>query len=137
MNTVLILGAGAVRAAAASLPTVQRQPPLDADFFSIASRLAPNRLKKVSSSLQAGLGDYSINVMKSLETTTTYLYLKAIDSKPNGAEHVAFLDHLRLLHEVLRITTNPIRVGPRSSLYRLLRRELVTAGVPGPPCQYR
>lgn len=124
MKTVLIFGAGASRAAASNPRTVAKTPPLDADFFRIAEAISAPRTRAVRDSLENVLGDYSATVLKSLETTTTHLYLKAVDSSAGSDSHIAFLSLLRLLGTVLAATTNRLKVGPRSLLYRFILNEL-------------
>lgn len=123
-KTVLILGAGATRSAAASIQSASRQPPLDRDFFDIAEKIAPSQTDQVRSCLSDLLGDYAHSISKSLETTTTYLYLKASEASTGSRHHRAFLTLLELLNGVLGHTTNDLRLGPRSLLYRFLLSEL-------------
>lgn len=123
MKTVMILGAGVSRAAGNSRP-ISRRPPLDADFFEVA-RTGKHRLhKNIIATLEKLVGDYSQSLVHSLETSATYLYLKAIDS-PNGSEyHIGFLNLLKLLSGVLAKTTNDLKLGRRSLIYRFLLCEL-------------
>lgn len=129
MKTVLILGAGASRATRPKAPLSTR-PPLDADFFDIASSVDRRKADEVLDSLRSLVGDYAETLSKSLETATSYLYLKAIDSPAGSPYHAAFLALLSLLRTVLAATTNPASVGPRSLLYRFILSEL--RNVPAP-----
>ena len=70
------------------------------------------------------IGSYATSVMRSLEATTTYLYLKAADSGKGDIAQKAFVEHLSLIYDVLRDTTGYVRVGPASLLYRFLLGEL-------------
>jgi len=128
-KTVVILGAGAVRAAAGRR-AIAKRPPLDCDFIDIARKVNPILCDRVEKQLRQVVGDYATEVLRSLESATTLLYLKAIDSAPKAPAHRTFLDQLNLLWEVIAKTTNPMRVGPRSLLYRLLRREIQQLGNP-------
>lgn len=122
-KTVLILGAGTTRAARASRSVSQR-PPLDRDFFNIAGAINKPLTTEVVDCLKDLVGDYADTLSGSLELATTYLYIKALDSKPGNPYHVGFLKLLSLLHLVLAQTTNTIPIGPRSILYRFLLSEL-------------
>ncbi|MEZ5893766.1 MAG: hypothetical protein R3C58_11580 [Parvularculaceae bacterium] len=122
-KTVLIVGAGATRAAGGR-SAKKSLPPLDADFFQIAKLLDRAATGRVSQHLETSLGEYANTLCCSLETATTYLYLKALDSKPNDSHHIAFLRMLDLLHLVLANNTNRLKTGPRSLMYRLLLSEL-------------
>jgi hypothetical protein len=122
MPTVLILGAGAVRAAGSK--SNKWKPPLDADYFDIAQGHDRTLYEDVVKYLVQIFGEYSQSVIKSLEATTTYLYLKAIDSEHGSISQTAFINHLNLLQKVLIRTTNIIPVGPTSTLYRLLLHEI-------------
>ena len=124
MKTVLIIGAGISRAAAPERAAIRNRPPLDVDFAQIALAAYPEQFKKISDQLKAFVADYSETLLTSLETTTTYLYLKALDSAPKSAEHIAFLQLLELIGLVLAHTTNRIKLAPRSLLYRFLLSEL-------------
>lgn len=123
MKTVLILGAGVTRSTKPRVP-VKRRPPLDADFFSIAKAVNQSQTERVIQCLRSLVGDYSSTLCQSLETATTYLYIKAIDSDTNSPYHRGFLQLLSLLNEVLAKTTNDIAVSPRSLIYRFLLSEL-------------
>ena len=120
----MIFGAGATRAAIGNIKTKSRLPPLDRDFFSISSNISSQLTKNVINAVEDTFGDYSDAILESLETTTTYLYLKAIDSSPGSKIHQAFLDLMRLMNLTLAKTTNSIKAGPKSFLYRLLLNEL-------------
>lgn len=130
MNTVLICGAGAVRAAAGKSCSITKTPPLDRDFFEIARKAEPELLNYVESQLRQTIGGYATEVLQSLETATTFLYLKAIDASRNSPPHRAFLGMLTLIERILGRSTNAIPTGTRSLLYRLIRSEL--ARLPGP-----
>ena len=95
-KTVLILGAGAVRAAAGRKPVAKR-PPLDRDFFEIAQKVWKRWCERICEYLNEIVGDYSTEALKSLEESTTCLYLKALDSKAKSIPHLAFLAQLKLL----------------------------------------
>lgn len=123
MKTVLLLGAGVTRAARPTT-AIKRRAPLDADFFAIASRVKKKKTVEVIECLQSLVGDYADSLKNSLETASTYLYIKAIDSKPGSPYHVGFLNLLSLLGDVLAETTNSIPVGPRTLVYRFLLSEL-------------
>lgn len=123
MKTVLLLGAGVTRAARPSGP-LKNRPPLDRDFFEIASRSSKSQTKRVVECLEELVGDYADVLTGSLETSTTYLYLKAIDSSKGSIYHESFLRLLSLLGRVLASTTNGLRTGPRSLIYRFLRNEI-------------
>lgn len=129
MKTVLILGAGATRAARPKAALAARAP-LDGDFFAIASRCEKALAKRVTGCLEDLVGDYAESLCDSLETATSYLYIKAMDEGTGSAYHNAFLDLLLLLSRVLAQTTNSIPDGPRSLLYRLFLRELATVSAP-------
>ena len=122
-RTVLILGAGSTRAIGNNKPIAKR-PPLDADFFEIARLGKINVLDDVSDVLDELVGDYSSNIKQSLERAATYLYLKAIDSPAGSPYHKGFVSFLNLLQQVLAKTTNPLKVGKSSLLYRFLLSEL-------------
>lgn len=124
---MLILGAGTTRAARPNAP-ISRLPPLDADFFEIATRCEASSAKAVSACLGAVFGEYSGALLNSLETATSCLYLKALDAKPKDDVHQGFLLLLALLRRVLGFTTNVIKPGKRSLVYRFLRSELKKAG---------
>lgn len=128
-KTVLILGAGATRAAGAS-KAIAKKPPLDADFFEIARLGKHSSYGAVSSVLKDLVDDYSSVLKQSLERAATYLYLKAIDSSGGSSYHKGFLGLLNLLNSVLAKTTNPLRVGPRSLFYRFLLSELNNVAAP-------
>lgn len=123
MNTVIILGAGATRASGKRKPQGSK-PPLDTDFFEIARVGSFAGYNEIVECITSLVGDYSKTLLKSLETATTYLYIKAIDTKPGSKYHKGFLDLLQLLTNVLAATTNDLRVGPRSLIYRLILSEL-------------
>lgn len=123
MNTVIILGAGATRASGKRKPHGSI-PPLDSDFFEIARFGSFPGYYDVVQCLKSLVGDYSKTLFKSLETATTYLYIKAIDTKHGSNYHKGFLDLLQLLTNVLATTTNDLKVGPRSLIYRLILSEL-------------
>lgn len=122
-KTVIIMGAGAVRSAAGKKPVAKR-PPLDCDFFAIAEKTEPELAENVSRTVSKLVGTYSSEVLKSLEDTTTLLYLKALDSANKSQEHRAFIDQIELLVRVLGRTTNDLPVGPRTHLHRFLKREI-------------
>lgn len=124
MKTVLILGAGTTRAAAGNVRSKARRPPLDTDFFEIAQAAEPELAEAVLDCLQGLVGDYSENIARSLEAATTYLYIKAIDDRRRGVYHRAFISLLNLINRTLVATTNRIKVGPRSGIYRFLLSEL-------------
>lgn len=128
-KTVLILGAGAVRAAAGRR-AVAKTPPLDCDFFDIAKKTHATLHAQVERQLRKLVGTYADEILRSLEETTTLLYLKAVDSTRGSAAHLAFLRQLNLLHRVLKTTTDPLPTGPRSLLYRLFRHELLRLDQP-------
>ncbi len=129
MKTVLLLGAGSSRALGSNKP-IGKRPPLDADFFEIARIGKAPALEPVVEVLEDLVGDYSSNLKQSLERAATYLYLKAIDSPPGSPYHKGFVAFLNLLNTVLAETTNPLKVGRRSLLYRFLLGELRKAGSP-------
>lgn len=122
-KTVLILGAGVTRAAGAN-HAYARRPPLDADFFETARLGSHGTYDNVMKVLKKLVGDYSTDLVTSLERATTYLYLKAIDSTSRSVYHKGFLDLLQLLISVLSHTTNNLRVGRRSLIYRFLLSEI-------------
>ena len=74
--------------------------------------------------LEKLVGDYSGTLTQSLETAATYLYLKAMDSGAKSRYHIGFLDLLMLLNKVLASTTNDLKLGYRSLIYRFLLHEL-------------
>lgn len=117
------MGAGAIRAAA-GYKALAKRPPLDRDFFEIASKTRPSLCVIVRHKMKQLVGSYSSEALQSLENTTTFLYLKAIDSSPKSPAHRAFLYQLQLIEDVLANTTNDLPTGPSSLLYRLIRREL-------------
>lgn len=123
MKIVLILGAGVSRSMRPKA-SISKRPPLDTDFFDIAKKINPTLTGNILNCLKTLVGDYAESLSKSLETTTSYLYIKAIDSKKNSIYHSSFLDLLRLLTEVLAHTTNPLKLGPRSLVYRFIFHEL-------------
>lgn len=123
MKTVLLLGAGIPRAARPNI-SIKSRAPLDADFFNIARVNNSLLTNRVLNCLYSLVGDYADTLSGSLETATTYLYLKSLDSKSGSPYHTAFLQLLDLLNLVLANTTNPIRTGPRSLLYRFILSEL-------------
>lgn len=123
MRTAIIIGAGLTRAAAQHAPK-KRLPPLDADYFQIAKAVAPDLHAILRDELDDFVGDYSRVLCESLETASTYLYLKALDARKGDRHHTAFLAHLELLNRVLAETTNHIAAGPRSLIYRFLLSEI-------------
>lgn len=123
MKTVLLIGAGATRATRPKI-ALSKRAPLDSDFFHIARAVNRSRYRRVLGCLNELVGDFSSSLASSLERATTYLYLKAVDTPNGSAYHIGFLELLSLLNEVLAKTTNPIPVGPRSLMYRLLLSEL-------------
>lgn len=125
-KTVLILGAGITRAAAGSCAK-KRCPPLDTDFFEIARRNFKGLTDLVLERMEGFLGDYADEVSKSLESATTYLYLKALDAKKGDPIVEAFVWHLLLLEQVLAETTNELAVTKRATIYRFLLSELQKA----------
>ncbi len=120
----MIIGAGFSRAAAPSNASVARRPPLDFDFCSVASAISRKEFDQVKNYVQSTLGDYSEQLLQSLETTTTFLYQKALSSSPRSDAHNAFLSMLSLLGKVLANTTNPLQIGPRSLIYRFFLNEI-------------
>jgi len=84
----------------------------------------PGLHRDVINALDDFVGDYSAVLMSSLEVATTNLYLKALDSVKGDPQHRAFLDLLRLLNRVLAETTNHLKTGHRSLLYRFVFGEL-------------
>jgi hypothetical protein len=115
MKTVMILGAGVTRAAGQNRAR-GKLPPLDADFFEIA-RVGNHYLyRQVKQCLESLVGGYSETLAGSLETSATYLYLKAIDSPAGSRYHTGFLRLLELLTAVLAETTNDLKLGRRSLL---------------------
>lgn len=123
MKTVLLLGAGVTRAARPKISLGQRAP-LDTDFFTIAKAVSKDEADDVLQCLHNLVGDYAYSLSESLETVTTYLYLKAIEEGSGSLYHKGFLKLLELLEAVLADTTNSIRVGPRSLIYRFILSEL-------------
>ena len=123
MKTVLILGAGLTRAAHPK-SGARKCPPLDTDFFDIARLVHQELTDAVLRSLNALVGDYAKSLSNSFETVSTYLYIKAIDSKPGSAYHRGFLNLLTLLNLVLSETTNSLKTTPQSLIYRFLLSEL-------------
>lgn len=123
MKTVMILGAGITRAAGDSKP-LSKRPPLDSDFFDVAKAGKHPNYSEVVKCLESLVGDYSETLLDSLETAASYLYIKAIDSQPNSSYHKGFISLLRLLASVLARTTNGLKLGRRSNLYRFLLNEL-------------
>lgn len=123
MKTVLLIGAGLTRAAAGKC-SIKNRPPLDKDFFEVARGVNSPLHGRVIRDLEYFVGDYSAQLTASLETATTYLYLKALDSRNRDPHHLAFLDLLLLLTEVISETTNNLRLGRRSLTYRFLLSEL-------------
>lgn len=123
MRTVIIIGAGLTRAAAQYAPK-KRLPPLDRDYFEIAKAVAPGLHDLLQAELDDFVGDYSSVLCESLETASTYLYLKALDAKKGDRHHEAFLAHLELLNQVLAETTNHIGAGRRSLIYRFFLSEI-------------
>ncbi len=123
MKTILLLGAGVTRSARPKAPLSQRAP-LDADFFEIAEAVQKSGCGKVLECLRSLVGEYTESLRKSLETSSTYLYIKALDSNSGSPYHLGFLDLLSLLGTVLARTTNTIPVGPRTLVYRFLVSEL-------------
>ena len=123
MKTVMILGAGVTRAAG-QRKSMKLRPPLDADFFEVARVGKYKQYKKVIECLEDLVGDYSTTITKSLELATSYLYLKAIDASPHSKYHTGFIALLELLNSVLARTTNDLKLGRRSLVYRFLLDEL-------------
>lgn len=123
MKTVLILGAGVTRAAHPEGGS-RKRPPLDADFFDIAALVDQKLTNKVLECLTYLVGDYAKVLSSSFETASTYLYIKAIDSKPGSTYHHGFLNLLTLLNLVLSETTNSLKTSPQSLIYRFLLSEL-------------
>lgn len=123
LKTVLIMGAGAVRAASGT-KAIAKRPPLDRDFFEIAKKSHRSQCALVEKHVRDFVGKYSLEVLRSLEETTTLLYLKAVDSRQGDRAHKAFLAQLTLLRLVLSKTTNELPTGPATLLYRLFRAEL-------------
>jgi len=128
-KTVIIIGAGVSRAAASSR-TLGQIPPLDFDFFQVAKTGNYLEYPSLIASLNEFFGDYSGTLVTSLETTMTYLYLKAVDSKPADKHHLAFLKMLDLLAAVLAKTTNGVKTGRRSLIYRFILSELSRLDAP-------
>jgi len=134
MYTVIILGAGSVRALAPK-SAGRKLPPLDIDYFNIAKSINKAEYKDLITEIYTLFGDYGEQILKSLELTTSYLYLKAVDSTSSQDPYnVAFIDHLTLLYEVLITTTDPLKTGPSTLLYRLIRRELDNVDSPNKLC---
>ena len=123
----MLLGAGVTRSARPAI-SMKDRPPLDKDFFDIALRVKPKIGKRVLDCLESLVGEYSNTLRQSLETATTYLYIKAIDSSSGSRYHEGFLDLMLLLGAVLAETTNPIKTGPASLIYRFLLGELGIVG---------
>lgn len=123
MKTVLILGAGLTRAAHPK-NGLKKRPPLDADFFDIARLVDQKLTDEVLECLTSLVGDYAKVLSSSFETASTYLYIKAIDSKPGSTYHLGFLNLLTLLNLVLAETTNSLKTNPQSLIYRFLLSEL-------------
>lgn len=129
MKTVLLLGAGVTRSTR-PLISLPKRPPLDADFFRIAKSIDRTLTAKVVDCLKSLVGDYAESLCRSLETATTYLYIKALDTKAGSPYHTGFLDLLSLLNTVLATTTNEIPIGPRTLLYRFVLSELTNVDAP-------
>lgn len=129
MKTVILLGAGISRAAAGKKPLAKR-PPLDADFFEISRYSDSSKHFDVVRVLKNLVGDYSQTLLKSLETSAAYLYLKAVDSPSGSSYHKGFIDLLLLLNSVLASSTNDLSLGPRSLLYRFFLSELKRVNKP-------
>ncbi len=123
MKTVMLLGSGVSRAARSG-GALSKRPPLDADFFEIARTGKHVLRKSVVDTLNALVGDYSKALIRSLETSATYLYLKAVDSPSGSSYHTGFLSLLTLLQQVLAVTTNDLKLGRRSLIYRFILCEL-------------
>lgn len=123
MSTVLVLGAGLTRAASSARSRAY-VPPLDSDFFSIARLVDRPRHDRVVRSLDRFGGEYSKVLCRSLETSATYLYLKALDGERRDPFHSGFIDLLKLLNAVLAQTTNGVSSYRSSLLYRFLLNEL-------------
>ena len=123
MRTVLIMGAGATRAAKPKAPKETR-PPLDSDFFDIAKRSHPDLCRQVSSALDDLVGDYAKQLRESLETATTFLYNWALGAPKNSLHHKTFLALLDLLNSVLCRTTEALPLGKNALLHRLIVHEI-------------
>jgi len=132
MKTVLILGAGLTRAAHPK-NGLKKRPPLDADFFDIARLVNQKLTDKVLECFTSLVGDYAKVLSSSFETASTYLYIKAIDSKPGSTYHLGFLNLLTLLKLVLSETTNSLKTSPQSIIYRFLLSELKKKASKSPP----
>lgn len=129
VNTVLLLGAGLTRAATTE-KSKSKIPPLDADFFEIARAAFPSETTEVEMCLRSLVGDYSRELTNSLETATTYLYLKAMKSVRRDDYHRGFLNLLTLLNMLLAKTTNEIKVASPALIYRFILKELHKAEKP-------
>ena len=123
LKSVLILGAGVTRAAAGRT-AMKNCPPLDADYFKIARLNAKSQTKSIQDDLFDHVGEYSDILCQSLESATSYIYLKTLDANKNDRINKTFVGHLLLLQEVLARTTNQLSVHPRSLIYRFLLNEL-------------
>ncbi len=123
MKTVMILGAGVTRAAGQNKP-MKLRPPLDSDFFEVARVGKHRQHKNVINCLEGLVGGYSTTITKSLELATSYLYLKAIDAPLRSKYHTGFIALLELLNSVLAETTNDLKLGKRSLIYRFLLSEI-------------
>ena len=129
MKTVMILGAGVPRDAGRNKPK-RNQPPLDSDFFDVARAGKYRAYTKIMECLEKLVDEYSITLTQSLETTATYLYLKAIDSKKGSVYYEGFIDLLGLVSVVLADTTNNLLVGRNSFIYNFLSSELKSLEIP-------
>lgn len=124
-KTVLVIGAGVTRAAAGKVRSLGTCPPLDKDFFQIAEAVAKADFEEIRKLLRSYLGDYSDSVRESLELATSYFYLRALDAETAGTSATAGLSKLlALLARVLAQSTNRLKTGKRSLVYRLIRDEL-------------
>lgn len=129
MKTVMILGAGVPRAAGMH-ESKEDLPPLDKDFFDVASAKSPKFCKSIVRQSKKLLGESFTKSPLSLERAVTVLYLKATDSENIDSHVSGFLHLLGLLNGVLAHTTNNLSTGKESLVYEFVCNELVKAGDP-------
>ena len=129
-RTTIVVGAGATLSDAMSRP-IKSQPPLDKGFFRGAKSAGASGLQGVQSYLRM---HYSLEPTDpdedSLEKVMAVLYSDLNNpAAPQSQAAAAFRGLLRLLHQRLASTTNPLKPSPKSNLYRLIRW-LLSRGTP-------
>lgn len=124
MNLVLVLGAGATVSDVDTRPLKVR-PPLDKEFFSIASTANPNLSKDVAEYMREVYAtDITRGEEDSLEKVMGRVYTDMFNPALEDSATDAFRSLLKLFTRRLAFTTNNIKPTNKRWVYRIIARYL-------------